>query len=301
MNTKHLSKKQILLYLLKELAHEKNKSAIDHLKNCTLCQKELAREKQMIEMVTSLPRPEPDSKLIEKHRLLLKSRLLKKSASRIQKSFWSDVWAFLFYSVHSRRFATVFAILLFGLILGQVFPRFSTFQALTPQDTVLALQSSLEATDFKVIPSENRSDQVEIRFNTTQRQSISGNLRDPQIQYVLSYVLENEPGDDIRLKTIQLLTDYSESEIVQGALIHSLETDANPGVRLKAIRLLKSLPVNEDIKDILVYALFRDTNSGIQIEAANALNRISDDSVRSYLDKKAKEDEYTRALIGQNS
>ncbi|MBN2030348.1 HEAT repeat domain-containing protein [bacterium] len=301
MKTKHLSRKQILLYLLKELSHEKDKSIEDHLKECTLCQNAFAEEKQMIKMITGLPRLEPSSKLMERYRLVLKSELSKISAPGAQKNFLSDLWESFFYSAPTKRFAATFALILLGVVLGQMLPRISTFRQLSPGDAVLALQSSLEVSDFKVIPTDDQSDRVEIRFNTVQRQSIKGNLGDPGIQYVLSYILENESGDDVRLKTIQLLEDYSQSEVVQGALIRSLERDTNPGIRLKAIRLLKSLPVNEKIKDVLVYALFRDTNSGVQIEAANALNRISDDRVRSFLNKKAKEDEYTRALVERSS
>jgi hypothetical protein len=301
MKTKHLSSKQVLLYLLKEISQEKEKSIKDHLKNCKVCQKELAHEKQMIQMVTGMSRLEPDPELLKRYRLLLKSELMKKSAPRVQKNFWADIWGSLFYSVPAKRFASTFAILFIGFVLGVLVPRFGTSSELTPGEAVLALQSSLEATDFKVIPSEDRSDQVEIRFNTTRRQSIRGNLRNPEVQYILSYILENEPGDDVRLRTIKLLTDYSESKVVQGALIHSLESDSNPGIRLRAIRLLKSLPVNDEIKDILVYALFRDSNSGVQIEAANALNRIPDETVRSYLNTRAKDDAYTRTLIGQSS
>ncbi len=301
MKTKHLSREQILLYLLKELSHEEDKSIKDHLKECTLCRNALAEEKQMIKMITELPRLEPSLKLMERVRLVLKSKLLKISATSEKKSFWSDLWGFFSYSVPVRRFAAAFALILLGVVLGQLLPRIGTLRPISPRDAVLALQSSLEVTDFKVIPSDDQPDRVEIRFNTVQRQSLKGNLRDPGIQYVLSYILENESGDDIRLKTIQLLEDYSQSEVVQGALIYSLERDTNPGIRLKAIRLLKSLPVNEKIKDVLVYALFRDTNSGVQIEAANALNRISDENVRSYLNTKAKDDAYTRTLIGQNS
>ncbi len=301
MKRHHLSKEQILLYLLKELSPKREESIEDHLKKCELCQKECAQVEGMIKMVTGLPRLEPDSKLIEKYRLSLKSRLLEKSAHGSKKHFWADIWEFLSYSVPAKRFISAFAILLLGVVLGQTLPRFSSSPELTPRDAVMVLQSSLEVSDFKVIPSNDQSNHVEIRFNTVQRQSIKGNLGDPSIQYVLSYILENESGDDVRLRTIQLLKDYSGSEVVQVALIHSLETDPNPGIRLKAVRLLKSLPVNEDIKDILVYALFRDTNSGVQIEAANALNGIPDDNIRSYLNKKAKEDAYTRALIGKSS
>ena len=143
MKTKHLSRKQILLYLLKEIPHEKEKSIKDHLKNCKVCQKELAREKKMIQMVTRIPRLDPDPKLIKRYRLLLKSELMKKSIPRVKKYFWVDMWKLLFYSVPAKRFASAVAILFIGFILGLLVPRFNTSSELTPGNAVLALRSSM--------------------------------------------------------------------------------------------------------------------------------------------------------------
>ena len=295
MKPNHTNFHRLLLYLLGELPPEEKKNVDKHLRTCRQCEKLMEEGKTLLRLMRQHTQPEPSDPLLEECRTHLRERIREESVRKTRQRLWTNIWDHIPFQIPTKQLVTATVLFLFGLILGRFLPNGGG----PSQDAVRALQSSIPVGSFRVIPTEGQSDQVEIRFETVQEKILRGSLQDPDIRYVLSYALMNEPKDNIRLRTVDLLEEASKDKSVQKALIQTLKNDENPGVRLKALNVLKTLPVNENIKRSLLYTFFMDANSGVRIQAADALNQMGDPGIRSILQNKAGEDEYLRALISK--
>ena len=297
MKKNHLKPDQILLYLLNELSPGKRKAVDHHLSTCQICKTLLEREGEFIHQLRNQPHQEPEYGILTRCRERLDDRLREQVNIKNQKKPWFNIGEIFTIRIPIKQLAAATIIFLLGLVFGRFLPDPGIDQNGSSADALSALQSSMLVSNFQIIPSPDKSNHVEIRFHALQAKSLQGELNDPDIQYVLSYALVNEPRDNIRLKTVGLLKESVIDENVYQALIHALEKDKNPGVRLKAIKLLKALPINEKVKEILISTLFQDTNPGVRIEAANVLSQVGDPNIRPILQKKASEDEYISTLV----
>ena len=300
-NTTHIPNRSLLLFLLEDVTPEEKKRIKDHLHGCAICRKSLRTEKHFLHLIQTSRRVELSEVSMENVRLRLKQSLREGSSRRVRTSFWDWIRLPVTSTRPVFQLATVLIVFTLGLILGQnIAPGRSSSKALA-REAVQLLNSYLPVGNLSILPSDRSPGHVKIQFSAVKQLSLEGSVNDPDIQYILSYALVNESQDNIRLKTVNLLEEFSDDEIIQDALIHALKNDTNPGVRLKAIRILRRLPVSKTIQKILFYAFFKDTNTGIRTEAAQALNMMDDPKVQSILARKADEDEYMKSLLIRDS
>ncbi|MFH1942068.1 MAG: HEAT repeat domain-containing protein [bacterium] len=297
MKTDHIASNQLVLFILDELSAEEKNTTQDHLRTCPECRRILKEENRFFRLMRSQPLLRPEDSMIEKCRLQLKDRLKQKYSRKPLKIFWTDIVESLTYKPAVRRLATVAIVFLFGLVIGRFLPGQRREMGLNVKEAILALSASGQIQDLTITSSEGHPDRIEISFRAVEEKSFKGSLRDPEIQYILSYVLVNETRDNIRLKSVNLLKESHQEEIVKNALMYAVENDRNPGIRLQAIKLLKKIPVNETIKKILIATLFRDDNAGVRMEAVDALAQIDDENIIPILQRRAQEDEYTRSVL----
>ena len=293
MKSYHPSSRKILLLLLDELSRKDKNRLESHIRTCSQCKDNIKKQRQFIKTLKTVPQPEPEQYILERCRSNLLSRLRKVSYKTVHPPVRDSIWVRLRSPITILQVGAVTAVFVLGLFLGRYLPRIDS----SAREAIFTLKSSLPVDNFHVLSSSENSDNVEIRFKTVQDRTLFGSLKDSNIRYALSYVLINEPRDNIRLKTVSLLGEFAEDETVIHALLHALEKDTNPGVRIKAIKVLKSLPMDDNIKKTFKYALFQDPNSGIRIEAANALKTSADPKMLPILQERAKNDEYLRALL----
>lgn len=300
MKNHHIDNDQLLLYQLNELPESEKNRIKDHLKTCRQCRNALKKESDLAQLYLSSAQTEPDENRLEACRSRLMRKIRNTGPAAMKKSIFNRIQNYFSYPIPVYKLTAVTALLIIGFVAGRFLPGKSHGSFITPAEAVNLLQRDISAANFQILPSRDESDHVEIRFQTTHDARVKGHLRDSSIRYLISYALMNDPRDNVRLKMVKLLESSARETEVQGALIHALEKDENPGVRMKAIKLLKTLPINESIKKILMAALFRDTNTGIRREAADALHHLDDPKIQPILEKKALEDEYTRALLMKN-
>lgn len=295
--TMHLSKKTLLLYLLEELSSDEQKRVEDHLHGCPLCRQELKQEKRFIVAVRSSCCLEPDETTMADIRLIMKERI--RGASGVRRKNTAQDWIRRLLSTPKPVLQPAFALAVFvlGILTGRTFDPAGDSRKGIAREAVRLLHSYQPVGNIRLAPSERGKEYIKIEFSAVKDIALEGRLNDPEMQYILSYALVNESRDNIRLKTVSLLEEISDDELVQEALVHALKNDTNPGVRLKAIRILSRLPVTETIRKILVYAFFKDSNTGIRTEAAQALSMMDDPKVQSILAKRAIEDEFTKSLL----
>ena len=284
-----------VIYLIDEISPGERDAVRAHIASCSPCKERLAQERALIERMERHPVPEPGEAILQKSRLQLRENLRRERMRISAKDRLIQAWESLTFPRPAMQMVKAAAILVLGLVLGRFLPAGGDRTDL--REAVYALSTSPSVNNFQVVPVLEKQDELEIRFRAVKEYSLRGSLHDPDIQYALAYALVNEPRDNIRLKSVNLLSQSPFEETVQAALVHAIEKDDNPGVRLKAIKLLRNLPINESIKRILVYALFQDPNAGVRTEAADALSETQDESVIAILQKRAQEDEYMQSLM----
>ncbi|HZD95534.1 MAG TPA: HEAT repeat domain-containing protein, partial [Candidatus Sulfotelmatobacter sp.] len=135
------------------------------------------------------------------------------------------------------------------------------------------------------VTPEANSNQVSIKFNTLQPQTLNGSTDDPRIRQLLLMAARNNRNSGVVLDSLDVLTRRPEDNAVREALVYALRYDKNPGVRLKALDGLKSF-VKDDVqvRDAVVEALLHDSNAGVRQEAIGLLDTVkADSSVRAAL------------------
>src|SRR4029077_11197317 len=149
-------------------------------------------------------------------------------------------------------------------------------------------QPGVDAANIAQIESitpEANSNQVSIKYNTLQPQTLNGSTDDPRIRQLLLLAARNNRNSSLVLDSLDVLTRRPEDDAVREVLIEALRYDKNPGVRLKSLDALKGY-VRDDVhvRDAVVEALLHDNNAGVRQEAISLLDAVkADSSVRSAL------------------
>jgi hypothetical protein len=298
MKKRHIQKKELLLYCMDELSVKKTRWIQSHIKECAKCRYLLNNEEHFIQLLKLNPKSEPTEILLNRCRAHFQ-KTLKDQASPSGYSYKKLLDRFNI-SFPRVQIATAILFFIMGLALGRFLFLPGKTRSSAGEEMIRALQTGSVIENIQIIPSVHQAGDVEIQYRTKERKILRGNIKNPEIQSALSYVIMNTPKDNIRLRSIGLLKDESDQKPVQEALIHALRNDQNPGVRLKAIRILKNLPINDKIKNIFIYVLLKDTNSGIRFEAAKMLAQTQDPGIESLLRNQANKERFIQALLAKN-
>jgi hypothetical protein len=132
--------------------------------------------------------------------------------------------------------------------------------------------------------------QVRIAFDETRRREVAGSLEDPNIQtLMLAAVREENPS--VRVESMELLKNRTESGAVRDALLNAVAHDPNAGVRLKALEGLKPLAADAAVRKVLAVALLGDDNPAIRMQAVDLLVEHRDDSMVGLLQNAVQRDD----------
>jgi hypothetical protein len=143
------------------------------------------------------------------------------------------------------------------------------------------------------ITPEANGNQVSIRFNTLQPQTLNGSTDDPRIRQLLLLAARNNRNSGVVLDSLEVLARSPADNAVRDTLVYALRYDKNPGVRLKALDGLKGY-VKDDVqvRDAVVEALLHDSNAGVRQDAIGLLDSVkADSSVRAALTVLAERDQ----------
>jgi hypothetical protein len=138
---------------------------------------------------------------------------------------------------------------------------------------------------------EDQSGKVHIAVDEVRRHMVTGTLQDPRIQELLVSAVREESNPGIRVESIGMLRNSTDSEEVRNALLDALNHDPNAGVRLKAIEGLKSWAGNAAVRRTLANVLLRDDNPGVRVQAIDLLTTHHDDSIVGVLQDVVQKEE----------
>ncbi len=289
-------KENVTLYVYDELADDARHEVEQHANRCIDCARELKQVREFHEQMSAMPQLEVTPNLLTSARMELQEAL----ETAEQKRGW---FRFAFDPVHwlrqmkfSPALAAVLLIVGFGGGMGTMYRVAKGGGTVVPTNNGAGqqVQQAQEASisGIRNIVQQPGSNQVQIQYDRTFPEQVSGPVDDPKIQQLLLYAAKSNYNSGLRMDSIDLLKDKPQDDRVREALIFALRYDSNPGVRLKAEEGLAPF-VKQDIRvrNAMLEALLNDNNPGVRAGALHALEPVkADTSVRQALQQLAQED-----------
>jgi hypothetical protein len=139
---------------------------------------------------------------------------------------------------------------------------------------------------------------VQIAFDETRRRTMSGRPDDQNIQKLL-LAAAHEENAAVRVESMDLLKDRTDSTEVRDALLNAVAHDPNDGVRLKALEGLKPLASDAQVRKTLSQVLVADTNPAVRMQVVDLLVAHRDDSIVGVLQGvvKREDNNYVRQKL----
>ncbi|HEY1939793.1 MAG TPA: HEAT repeat domain-containing protein [Candidatus Angelobacter sp.] len=289
------TKENVVMSIYGELADDAKFEFEQHVRHCLECRRELDAAQAFKEGVAALPVKDISPSFLAANRMELQESLEHAEQSRnIFSSFIFDATGWF----HQIKLAPAMTAAL--LIIGFAGGVGTTYRMMEAKKTPIiesSVGNAVQPTEANVagiesITPEANSNQVQIKYNTLQPQTLNGSSDDPRIRQLLMLAARNTRNPAIVLDSLDVLTRGSEDNAVREVLIEALRYDKNPGVRLKSLDALKGY-VRDDVhvRDAVVEALLHDNNAGVRQEAISLLDAVkADSSVRSALTVLAERD-----------
>jgi hypothetical protein len=120
---------------------------------------------------------------------------------------------------------------------------------------------------------------VQIVLDETRQRVLSGSVDDEAIQRLLLAAAKDPSDAGLRVESVDLLKNNSQSAEIRKALVYALEHDPNAGVRLKALDGLKQFAEDPDTRQALTQVLLKDDNPGVRTQVIDLLVERRNDSV----------------------
>ena len=283
------TKENVVLYIYEELADDAKFAFEQHVRQCLGCRRELDTALEFKNGMAALPVKEISPSFLAANRMQLQESLEQAEQSRnIFSSFIFDASGW-FHQIKLAPALTA-ALLIVGFA-GGVGTTYKLVDAKRPQAVGQSTseQPVTPATEANIagivsITPDANSNQVSIKYNTLQPQTLSGPANDPYIQQLLLLGARSNRNAGVVLDSVGVLTRRTEDNNVREVLVGALH-DKNPGVRLMVLDSLKGY-VRDDVKvrDAVVETLVSDNNAGVRQAAIGLLDPVkADSSVRSVL------------------
>jgi hypothetical protein len=288
------TKENVVLFIYGELADDAKFELEQHVRHCLGCRRELDAAMEFKDAMAALPVKDVSPSFLAANRMELQEHLEHAEQSRnIFSSFIFDLTGWM----HQIKLAPALtaALLMIGFAggVGTTYRMMDRNQVRPGGDQ--NIQQPVDTANIAQIESitpDANSNQVQIKYNTLQPQTLSGSMNDPQIRQLLLLAARNNRNSGLVLDSLDVLTRSPEDNAVREALVYALRYDKNPGVRLKSLDGLKGY-VKDDVhvRDAVVEALLHDTNAGVRQEAISLLDAVkADSSVRGALTQLAEHD-----------
>ena len=264
----------IPLYYYGELTPAQEEEVEAHVFECSACKKELDLHEQITQTLDNY-RVEPVSLSALECRRQLMDTIRREESSEPKQSWWTLLWQPIRVTL---RPVGALALLALGFFAGQ-----RQFFDMTPGNNSAAMAEPV----FSAVRSvqADASGGIQIALDETRRRTVKGSLDDDRIARLLLAAARDEANPGLRVESIEILKNYSESDQVRAALIQALTHDANPGVRLKALEGLKQMASHPEVRKTLAQVLQKDDNAGVRIQAIDLLVQQRDDAIVGILQR----------------
>jgi anti-sigma factor RsiW len=265
------ARKNLPLFLYGELSFDEEEQVEVHIDECAACREELAREKALfaaLDGAEMLPRPSAleDSRAELRRRLAVADAPIRGNART--SGFWDKIREGFTIHFHFAPGIAQVAGAAVMLALGFLTAR------MAPNSLVgnWRAASMVEPATSRVRTVEPAGPgRVQIVLDETRQRVLSGSLDDQAIQRLLLTAAKDPSDAGLRVESVDLLKDNSQSAEIRKALVYSLQHDPNAGVRLKALDGLKQFAEDPDTRQALTQVLLKDDNPGVRTQVIDLL------------------------------
>jgi anti-sigma factor RsiW len=274
-------KKNLPLFLYGELSFDEEEQVESHIDECASCRVALAREKAMLAALDAIEMtPAPGA--LDEARAELRRRVA--FAARepgrhdaVHGSGWWDKFREGFtirfhFAPGIAQVAGAAAMLAVGFFTARVAP--NSFLGNWGQASVLSPTTS--RVRYVEPTAQGR---VQIVIDETHQRVLSGSLEDEAIQRLLLTAAKDPSDPGLRVESVDLLKNNSQSAEIRKALLYALQHDSNAGVRLKALDGLKQFAEEPDTRQVLTHVLLQDDNPGVRTQVIDLLIQKRPDSM----------------------
>ncbi len=267
------ARKNLPLFLYGELSFDEEELVEVHIDECPACRTALAREKAMFraldeaEMVPA-PRQLEESRAELRRRLSLAGRLGHAGVPAPGSNWWDKVREGFTIRFHFApgiaQVAGAAAMLVLGFLTARVAPNsfLGNWHSAGMVDPATSRVRDVEP----LAPGR-----VQIVIDETRQRVLSGNVDDQAIQRLLLTAAKDPSDAGLRVESVDLLKNNSQSAEIRTALVYALEHDPNAGVRLKALDGLKQFAEDPDTRQALTHVLLTDDNPGVRTQVIDLL------------------------------
>jgi hypothetical protein len=275
------ARKTLPLFLYGELSFDEEELVEVHMDECAACRVALAREKALFQALDGaelVPAPE----LLEESRAELQRRLRLAGqtvsganiGTRGSNPMYGSNWWGKFREGFTVRFhfapgiaqvAGAAAMLVLGFLTARVAP--NSFLGNWHSAGVLGDPATSRVRYVEPLGPGR----VQVVFDETHQRVLSGKVDDQAIQRLLLTAAKDQSDAGLRVESVDLLKNNSQSAEIRRALVYALEHDTNAGVRLKALDGLKQFAEDPDTRQALTQVLLKDDNPGVRTQVIDLL------------------------------
>lgn len=257
---------KLSLYLYGELAFAEEEHLEEHVDECAVCARALAREKGWHSAVNA-ERSDVPLELLEQCRQEWKTAAARSVRSSNAPSWWSWLGSLdLFAPRWPMRLAVGSFLVFLGFSGARLVDRHGW-----PGDSGIAADSM-----GMINPSSARIREVEpadnnrVRIVFDQERSISGPMDSAEMRAWLLAAARDEQDPGVRVDSVEMLNEQAGGE-VRDALLEAARKDANAAVRLKAVEGLARYRDDAATREGLLFVLEHDDNAGVRSKAIDVL------------------------------
>ncbi|HTC87378.1 MAG TPA: HEAT repeat domain-containing protein [Bryobacteraceae bacterium] len=266
------ARKNLPLFLYGELSFDEEELVEIHVDECDSCREELDLQKTMLAALDAVEMV-PSAEALAKSRAELRTRLAlagqPSSASPVRGAgLWDKVREGFTIHFHFApglaQVAGAAAMLALGFLTARVAP--NSFLGNWHSAGMIDPGTSRVRYVEPVSPGR-----VQIVLDETHQRVLSGSVDDAAIQRLLLTAAKDPSDAGLRVESVDLLKNNSQSAEIRKALVYSLEHDPNAGVRLKALDGLKQFAQDPDTRQALTQVLLKDDNPGVRTQVIDLL------------------------------
>jgi len=263
------TRKNLPLFLYGELSFDEEEQVEVHVDECDACRLALAREKalfQALDGAEMVPAPQ----LLEESRVELRRRLgtLRGNSGMRAPSIWDKLREGFTIHFHFAPGIAQVAGAAAMLVLGFLTARMAPNSLLGNWHSAGLVDPATSRVRYVEPMAPGR---VQIVIDETHQRVLSGRLDDQAIQRLLLTAAKDPSDAGLRVESVDLLKNNSQSAEIRSALVYALEHDSNAGVRLKALDGLKQFAEDPDTRKALTQVLLTDDNPGVRTQVIDLL------------------------------
>ncbi|HTC32313.1 MAG TPA: HEAT repeat domain-containing protein [Bryobacteraceae bacterium] len=262
------TRKNLPLFLYGELSFDEEELVEVHMDECAACRAALAREKAMFGALDEAEMI-PAAGALEESRMELRRRLAHSQNPIRRSSWWDKVREGFTINFHFAPGIAQVAGAAAMLVLGFVTARMAPNSLLGNFRTASVMDNPATSRVRYVEPTS--PGRVQIVVDETHQRVLSGSLDDQSIQRLLLTAAKDPSDAGLRVESVDLLKNNSQSAEIRKALVYALEHDPNAGVRLKALDGLKQFAEDPDTRQALTSVLLKDDNPGVRTQVIDLL------------------------------